>query len=65
MFKRKKIMAKSKRSGGLMSYVRSMFSMRGLIIMALGAIVVAVIGGPVQSWIQGAADKVKATIKKS
>ncbi len=51
------------RRGFLMGLIRSAFSLKGLVIMVLGAIVVAVLGGPAKDLVEKAAEKIKSLKK--
>lgn len=53
-----------KRAGGIMGKVRSIFSLRGLIHMAIGAIAVKVIEGPVEAGATKAAGYIKGLFGK-
>jgi hypothetical protein len=53
-------MAKQSRGSFFAGLFRSAFSMKGLVIMALGALAVALIGGQAQDLFSKAADKIKS-----
>jgi hypothetical protein len=47
-----------------MGIVKGLFSIKGLITAAIGALLVFVIGGNVQSWFQTTAAKIKPAAKQ-
>lgn len=54
---------KSMKSGFFSGLMKSAFSLKGLVIMILGAVVVALIGGKAQELVTSAADKLKSLKK--